>query len=91
MVGAQLEGSDFWHGTSTEHRAGSENWLEGVDAVVLPAFVEHKPRRLLEALARGKPVIASTACGLANVKNVITVPVGDVDTLRHEMRRVLSI
>ena len=90
-VGAQLEGSDFWQGTATEHRAGSEDWLEGVDAVVLPAFVEHKPRRLLEAVARGKPVIASTACGLANVKNVITVPVGDVDTLRQEIRRVLSI
>lgn len=90
-TGAQLEGSDFWHGIQIEHRSGTQDWLEAVDAVVLPAFVEHKPRRLLEAVARGKPVIASTACGLANVKDVITVPVGDVEALRAEIKRVLSV
>ena len=31
---------------------------------VLPAFVEHQPRRLLEAVAHGVPVIASKAVGL---------------------------
>jgi glycosyltransferase involved in cell wall biosynthesis len=62
-----------------------------VDAVVLPAFVEHKPRRLLEAVACGTPVIASTACGLENVKEVINIPVGDVEALRAVIKRVLSI
>ena len=89
-VGAQLEGADFWQGTSIEHRAGTEDWLEGVNAVVLPAFVEHKPRRLLEAVACGTPVIASTACGLENVKDVINIPVGDVEALRAVIKRVLS-
>ena len=90
-VGAQLEGADFWQGMSIEHRAGTEDWLEQVDAVVLPAFVEHKPRRLLEAVACGTPVIASTACGLENVKEVINIPVGDVEALRAVIKRVLSI
>lgn len=88
-VGAQLEGADFWRGVSIEHRAGNEDWLDGVDLVVLPAFVEHNPRRLLEAMARGTPVIASTACGLENVEGVINVPAGNVAALREEIRRAL--
>lgn len=88
-TGAQLEGADFWRGTSIEHRGGSEDWLEGVDVVVLPAFVEHKPRRLLEAVACGTPVIASTACGLENIKEVIKVPVGNVEALREEIKRAV--
>jgi hypothetical protein len=87
-MGAQLEGTDFWRGTLTEHRSADKNWLEGIDAVVLPAFVEHKPRRLLEAVACGTPVIASQACGLENTKEVINVPVGDVDRLREEIKRL---
>jgi hypothetical protein len=90
-TGAQLEGADFWRGTSIERRAGGEDWLEGVDVVVLPAFVEHKPRRLLEAVARGTPVIASTACGLEHIKEVINVPVGNVEALREEIKRAVFI
>lgn len=88
-MGVELEGTNFWRGTSTEHRSSAEDWLAGIDAVVLPAFVEHKPRRLLEAVALGTPVIASQACGLGNIKEVINVPVGDVDRLREEIKRVL--
>jgi hypothetical protein len=90
-VGPQLEGPDFWRGAAIEHRTGHGDWLDGVNAVVLPAFVEHKPRRLLEAVARGTPVIASTACGLENIKEVINVPFGDVDALREEIERVVSV
>lgn len=90
-VGAQLEGADFWRGMSVEHRAGNEDWLAGVDVVVLPAFVEHQPRRLLEAVACGIPVIASPACGLAHIKGVSNVHCGDVAALREEIRRVVSV
>jgi VanW like protein/Glycosyl transferases group 1 len=88
-MGAELEGPDFWRGILTEHRTSAEDWLEAVDAVVLPAFVEHKPRRLLEAVTLGTPVIASEACGLANTEGVINVPVGDVERLREEITRLL--
>ena len=86
-MGPQLEGPDFWHGMSVENR--TSDWLNGVDVVVLPAFVEHKPRRLLEAVAAGTPVIASTACGLEHVKEVINVSAGDGNALRKEIERVL--
>lgn len=89
-MGAELEGAGFWRGIVTEHRTGAEDWLEGIDAVVLPAFIEHKPRRLLEAVARGTPVIASEACGLEHIREVINVPVGDVERLRKEIERVVA-
>ena len=88
-MGAALEGPDFWRGILTEHRSGAEDWLEGVAGVVLPAFVEHKPRRLLEAVAIGTPVIASQACGLEHTEGVTNVPFGDVDRLREAITRLL--
>lgn len=80
-VGAQLEGDDFWRGVRM--RVGT--WEEGLrhaTAVVLPAFVEHRPRRLLEAAAMGIPVIASAPCGVDHIPDIITVPAGDAEALR---------
>ena len=88
-LGPQLEEPEFWRETVIQNRVGSEDWLEGVDVVVLPAFIEHKPRRLLEALTMGMPVIASTACGLLHIKEVINIPIGDVEALRAEIKRLL--
>ncbi|HKN84537.1 MAG TPA: glycosyltransferase, partial [Pyrinomonadaceae bacterium] len=82
-------GPKFWHGIAVEERSGNEDWLNGIDLVVLPAFVEHKPRRLLEAVARSTPVIASTACGLKNIQGVINVPMGDVEALREAIKLVI--
>jgi hypothetical protein len=90
IVGAQLEGEDFWRGLAVERRQNDEDWLEGASAVVLPAYVEHRPRRLLEGVARGIPVIASTACGLENVEGVVNIQPGDVKALRHELEKLLS-
>ena len=73
-----------------ENGIGRGDWLEGIDVVVLPAFVEHKPRRLLEAAARGTPVIASTACGLLHIKQIINIPVGDVEALRAEIKALFT-
>lgn len=89
-MGAQLEGPEFWRGTAVENKTNGKDWLEGVDVVVLPAFVEHKPRRLLDAVANGTPVIASTACGLEHVQGVINVPVGNVEALRAEIEKLLT-
>ena len=90
VVGTQLEGEDFWQGLSIERKHYDEDWLEGVMALVLPAYVEHKPRRLLEGAARGIPVIASTACGLENARGVINIPAGDVKALRHEIEKLMD-
>lgn len=86
-LGARVEGENFWSGFDVEK--GNPNWLEAADLVVLPAFVEHKPRRLLEAVARGVPVIASENCGVENVAGVKTIEAGDRVSLRNEIERFL--
>ena len=80
-MGPYIEGKEFWEGFNVE-RAG-DDWLERANAVVLPAFVEHKPRRLLTAAAAGIPVIASGACGVSNVGGVEVLPEGDPVSLRE--------
>ncbi len=84
VLGAELEGADFWGGVDWEK--GGEDWLEKADLVVLPAFVEHKPRRLLQAIANRIPVIASIDCGLENIAGVMNVEAGDVELLRNEIK-----
>ena len=84
LLGGELEGADFWQGVKTRRvaaRSGTD-WLEGVSVVVQPALVEEKPRRLLEALAWGIPVIATSACGLGDLSGVTTVPACNEDVLR---------
>lgn len=83
IVGPILEGADFWDGIEVS-RSG-DDWLADAAAVVLPAWVEHQPRRLLQAAAAGIPVIASEACGLANVPGVTTIPVGNSAALRDAL------
>ncbi|PRP90337.1 Vancomycin B-type resistance protein VanW [Enhygromyxa salina] len=85
IAGRELEGPGFWSaseaaGVRVVHGQSPE--LSEVDALVLPAWVEHQPRALLRAVAAGVPVIASGACGLAGVEGVRTVAAGDVEDLR---------
>lgn len=87
ILGAELEGAEFWNGFEVEHSA--QDWLERADLVVLPAFVEHKPRRLLLAAAAGVPVIASKACGVDSIENVTTIENGDVAALRLEIEKAV--
>ncbi len=77
-----------WQGT-TLHRIGHvEDALARCDVVVLPAWVEHEPRVLLAAMARGIPVIATAACGLGDLPGWSEVPAGDVDALRVALTRI---
>ena len=78
-LGAIIERADFWQGIKLG--AADASWLEGAAAVVLPAFVEHRPRRLLAALAAGVPVIATPQCGLGKIPGVTEVPTGDATAL----------
>jgi hypothetical protein len=86
VAGGELEGPGFWPAPlRVEHGTPS---LASVDAVVLPAWVEHQPRALLRAVAAGVPVIASRACGLGgglgggpSMQGVHVVATGDVEEL----------
>ncbi|MDQ2987169.1 MAG: VanW family protein [Armatimonadota bacterium] len=79
LSGSELEGAGFWEGVSTI-RAGP-NWMHGCRAVLHPAIVEEQPRKLLQAIASGLPVIATEVCGLGAREGVTTVPAGDIDAL----------
>ncbi len=87
LGGPLLEGADSWRGIDT--LSARANWA-GVGAVVLPAWVEHQPRRLLGAVAAGVPVVASEACGLTDVPGVVTVPVDSPAALAEAVARCLA-
>ncbi|HVF30483.1 MAG TPA: VanW family protein [Pyrinomonadaceae bacterium] len=87
LLGPPIESDDFWDGFDTER--GSSDWLERADVVALPAYVEHKPRRLLQAAAAGIPVIASPACGVSRVPGVDIVEPGDAIELRTSILNAL--
>ncbi|MDQ3799739.1 MAG: VanW family protein [Acidobacteriota bacterium] len=88
-LGAIIEDADFWSGFDWE-KGSAADCLERADLVVLPAFVEHKPRRLLQAAAHKIPVIASRACGAENVPGITSVSTGDSGILREEIEKILK-
>jgi len=90
IMGPVFEDRNFWDGFRVDRLPVGDDWLAYATAVVLPSFVEHQPRKLLEAVARGVPVIASTACGLENVSGVTTVRPGDTNSLRAEIEKLLT-
>ena len=86
VLGRELEGENFWEGVTVQEAQG----LETIDLVVLPAYVEHRPRVVLSAIAQGIPAIVSEACGLAGVPGVVTVPTGDVEALKRAIAAELT-
>jgi glycosyltransferase involved in cell wall biosynthesis len=86
LGGAVIEDAEFWGDVDAAPSAG--HWLSGARAVVLPAWVEHQPRRLLQAVAAGVPVIASHACGLEGLAGVISIPEGDAAALEVALHQV---
>jgi glycosyltransferase involved in cell wall biosynthesis len=88
ILGPLIEGQDFWIGFDIDR--GNDNWLNIADLVVLPAFVEHRPRRLLLAAANGIPVIATPACGISGISGVNLVESGDIEGLRRAIIGLLD-
>ena len=88
-LGPMIESADFWDGFDMER--GTPNWLEIADLVVLPAFVEHRPRRLLMSAAAGVPVIASHDSGVNGVFGVVSIPAGETEALRGAVNNVLRL
>lgn len=87
-IGPEIEGADFWDGFDVER--GGAGWMEEADLVILPAFVEHRPRRLLQAAAAGIPVIASSACGVENITGIDSIEAGDAVALQASIRNALQ-
>lgn len=87
LLGPLIEGADFWNEFETER--GPNDWLDRADIVALPAYVEHRPRRLLLAAASGVPVIASAACGVSNTDGIETIDEPDAFELREKILEIL--
>ncbi len=77
-----------WNGIALHRIDSVDDALSLCDAVALPAWVEHEPRVLIAAIARGIPVVATAACGLGGLHGWSEVPAGDIETLRAELTRV---
>jgi len=76
-----LEGAAFWDGVRATPANGA--LLQNAAVVVLPAWLEDQPRRLLLAVAAGVSVIASEACGLEGTPGVTSLPTGDMPALHN--------
>ncbi|MCB9526042.1 MAG: VanW family protein [Myxococcales bacterium] len=86
--GPEVEGVGFWGG-----RAEATPWPEALrqaTVVALPGHVPGAPRRLLDAVASGVPVITTPAAGLAVGPGVRVVPAGDVPALAAALDDALA-
>lgn len=85
VPGRDLEAADFWSGIAVTRGAPLEGQI-----VVQPAFAEENPRTLLRALASGRQVIATPACGLPSQPGLVLVPYGDKAALVDALRAALG-
>ncbi len=97
ILGRASEGSDFWHNVDSVRNKVTHEFVDlteavwgQVDCVVLPAFVEHQPRMLLQAIAHGIPVIATQSCGVSDLPGVLTVNEGDASGLCKTLENLLE-
>jgi glycosyltransferase involved in cell wall biosynthesis len=63
-------------------------FMRDVDVFVLPSFTEGTPNCIIEAMAKGKPIIASAVGGIPDMideDSGILVPPGDSDALAQAM------
>ncbi|CAB3395532.1 Glycosyl transferase group 1 (fragment) [Kyrpidia spormannii] len=65
------------------YRSDVERWVRAVDFVVLPSLFEGFGRALLEALACGKPVVASRVGGFAEGRGAGRRPPGALGRPLH--------
>lgn len=76
------------------YRTDAAALIEGCDVFCLPSRAEGLPLVLLEAMSRGKPVVATAVGGTPELvddgKTGLLVPPGDVEALRTALRRLLD-
>ncbi len=89
VLGHAQDDANFWQDVPVSP-AAQATLFDGVACVVLPAFVEHRPRLLLKAMELGIPVVCSHACGLApDLPRLATVQAGSVDELVAALQKLL--
>jgi glycosyltransferase involved in cell wall biosynthesis len=76
-----------YHGVYT-HPEDCRTFMESLDVFVLPSFSEGTPNSIVEAMACGKPIIASDIGGIPDMigdRAGILVPSGDIAALADAM------
>jgi glycosyltransferase involved in cell wall biosynthesis len=69
-----------------QSEAGVRRALDAATALILPSFAEGLPMVVMEAMANGRPVIATAIAGipeLVTAETGWTVPAGDAEVLAH--------
>lgn len=89
VLGTPASDPALWRGVAVEHAGYASDWIEKGHVVVLPAWVEHRPRALLRALAAGMPVLATRACGLPARPGLTEVEPGDAPALQRAIEQAL--
>jgi glycosyltransferase involved in cell wall biosynthesis len=77
----------------TGYRADVDELLAALDIFVLPSSAEGLPMTILEAMAQGTPVVATSVGGtpeLVGADTGVLVPPGDVDALVEALRDLLA-
>ena len=82
------------HFVFTDHRADVDRLLDAMDVCVLSTHGEGLPLGLLEAMAKGKPVVATSVGGIPELvrhdATGLLVPPSDSDALARELSRLLD-
>ncbi|HEU5236743.1 MAG TPA: glycosyltransferase family 4 protein, partial [Pyrinomonadaceae bacterium] len=79
-----------YHGVYT-HPEECRAFMESLDVFVMPSFSEGTPNSIVEAMACGKPIIASDVGGIPDMigdEAGLLVPPGEIDALAEAMLRL---
>lgn len=70
------------------------NYLSQADIYVLPSYNEQMPMSILEAMAYGVPVVATSVAGIPELiehgKNGLMIKAGDMEGLKAALRELIS-
>ena len=89
VAGGAVEFENPWEGVETV--PFSVDWPTKVSLAVLPAHVEHQPRRILRAIAAGVPALVSSACGLREREGLTVIDEPDADEIRKILRNLPAL
>ncbi len=88
FLGKNIEHENFWENVSTEKFNGD---LDAIGLIIYPTFIEHQPRLILKALAKGIPIITTHACGLESSDRIKILERNDFELLKKEVVAHLNI
>jgi glycosyltransferase involved in cell wall biosynthesis len=81
------------HFPGAQSAAGVAEWMRACDVFCLPSHTEGYPNVLVEALACGRPVVATSVGGIPEIVdggNGVLTPIGDTARLAAALRSALS-